>query len=48
MPDGAVFGKQDIYTTEQVTRVKVGDPLDDPCLNPLVYPAGPDPVVRNQ
>ncbi|MGH3150484.1 MAG: phytanoyl-CoA dioxygenase family protein [Streptosporangiaceae bacterium] len=41
MPDGATFnGKQDIYTTEQIARLKVGDPLDDPGINPLVFPAG--------
>jgi phytanoyl-CoA hydroxylase len=42
MPDGSVFnGKQDIYTSEQAARMKPGDPLDDPVLNPLVYPATP-------
>lgn len=49
MPDGAVFnGKQDVYTTEQVAKLKVGHPLDDPGLNPLVYPAGQDLAAPNQ
>lgn len=49
MPDGAVFnGNQDIYTSERVAGLNVGDPLDDPGLNPLVYPAGPAPAARNQ
>jgi ectoine hydroxylase-related dioxygenase (phytanoyl-CoA dioxygenase family) len=49
MPDGAVFnGNQDVYTAEQVAGLSVGDPLDDPGLNPLVYPAGPDPAAPNQ
>lgn len=44
LPDGAAFnGKQDIYTTGQVAGMKVGDPLDDPDLNPLVYPAPGSP-----
>ena len=39
MPDGAIFnGRQDIYTTGEVATLKAGDPLDDPGLNPLVYP----------
>ncbi|HLI36219.1 MAG TPA: phytanoyl-CoA dioxygenase family protein [Streptosporangiaceae bacterium] len=42
MPDGSVFnGKQDIYTSEQAARMKPGDVLDDPALNPLVYPPAP-------
>jgi hypothetical protein len=39
MPDGAVFnGQQDVYTAEEAARLRVGDPLADPALNPLVYP----------
>jgi phytanoyl-CoA hydroxylase len=38
MPNGATYnGKQDILTSEQVARLKVGDPLDDDRQNPLVY-----------
>lgn len=47
MPDGAVFnGKQDIYTTEEVAGLKVGDRLDDPAINPLVYPVPDEPDAR--
>lgn len=41
MPDGSRFnGKQDILTTEQVSRLSVGDLLDDAAQNPLVYSRG--------
>jgi hypothetical protein len=48
MPDGATFnGQQDIYTTEEAARLRAGDPLADPALNPLVYPVGlVKPAVR--
>jgi ectoine hydroxylase-related dioxygenase (phytanoyl-CoA dioxygenase family) len=49
MPDGAVFnGSQDIYTTEQFAGLRVGEPLQDQNLNPLVYPAGPQPARDQQ
>lgn len=42
MPDGAVFnGQQNILTDEQVSRLSVGDVLDDDEQNPLVYRATP-------
>lgn len=38
MPDGCTFnGQQNILSDEQVARLKVGDRLDDPTQNPLVY-----------
>lgn len=38
MPDGATYnGRQDILTSEQAARLKVGDPLDDEAQNPLVF-----------
>ncbi len=38
MPDGAVFnGIQNILTNEQVSRLKIGDLLNDNAQNPLVY-----------
>lgn len=38
MPDGAVFnGVQNVLTDEQVARLKVGDVLDWPEQNPLLY-----------
>ena len=37
MPDGCVFnGKKNILSKEQVSRLKVGDPLNDEVQNPLV------------
>ena len=40
MPDGCVFnGRQNILTDEQVARLHIGDPLDDPRQNPLTYAA---------
>ena len=39
LPDGATFnGQQDVYTAEEAARLRVGQPLADPALNPLVYP----------
>jgi phytanoyl-CoA hydroxylase len=39
MPDGATFnGQQDVYTAEEAARLRTGDRLADPALNPLVYP----------
>ena len=38
MPDGAVFnGMKNILTDEQVSRLKVGDLLNDDMQNPLIY-----------
>ena len=38
MPDGAVFnGQQNILSDAQVQALRVGDRLDDPAQNPLVY-----------
>lgn len=38
MPDGSRFnGQQDILTNDQVSRLGVGDVLDDEAQNPLVY-----------
>jgi ectoine hydroxylase-related dioxygenase (phytanoyl-CoA dioxygenase family) len=38
MPDGAAFnGVHNILTSEQLARLSVGDVLDDPAQNPLVY-----------
>lgn len=38
MPDGATFnGVHNILTSEQLARLAVGDTLDDPAQNPLVY-----------
>jgi phytanoyl-CoA hydroxylase len=38
MPDGSVFnGQQNILTDAQLAALRVGDPLDDPAQNPLVY-----------
>lgn len=40
MPDGATFnGTRNILTSEQLARLTVGDVLDDPAQNPLVYTA---------
>ncbi|MHB8505252.1 MAG: phytanoyl-CoA dioxygenase family protein, partial [Acidimicrobiales bacterium] len=40
MPDGSTYnGKQDIMTTDEAARLRVGDPLDDPVRHPLVHPA---------
>ncbi len=37
MPDGAAYnGKQDIMTTDEAARLRVGDPLDDPVRHPLL------------
>jgi phytanoyl-CoA hydroxylase len=39
MPDGATFnGLQDVYTTAEAARLRRGERLADPALNPLVYP----------
>ncbi|MEV4886700.1 phytanoyl-CoA dioxygenase family protein [Chitinophaga ginsengisegetis] len=41
MPDGARFnGIKNILSDAQVTRLKVGDLLDDDAQNPLIYTAG--------
>ncbi len=38
MPDGAVFnGIKNILTDEQVSNLKIGDLLNDPAQNPLIY-----------
>jgi len=38
MPDGATFnGIKNILTDEQVSRLKIGDPLNDESQNPLIY-----------
>jgi phytanoyl-CoA hydroxylase len=38
MPDGAVFnGQQNVLSDAQVAVLRVGDRLDDPAQNPLVY-----------
>ena len=38
MPDGAVFnGQQNVLSDAQVAALRVGDRLDDPAQNPLVY-----------
>ncbi|MDA1192962.1 MAG: phytanoyl-CoA dioxygenase family protein [Candidatus Poribacteria bacterium] len=38
MPDGSTFnGTRNILTEEQVSKLKIGDLLDDPDQNPLVY-----------
>jgi len=38
MPDGATFnGQANILTDEQISRLKIGDVLDDESQNPLVY-----------
>jgi len=38
MPDGAVFnGKQNILSDEQVSRLKIGDLINDDRQNPLIY-----------
>ncbi|GAA4304584.1 phytanoyl-CoA dioxygenase family protein [Compostibacter hankyongensis] len=38
MPEGAVFnGIQNILSDEQLSRLKVGDPLQDDVQNPLIY-----------
>jgi ectoine hydroxylase-related dioxygenase (phytanoyl-CoA dioxygenase family) len=38
MPDGSRFnGKQNILTAEQVSRLKIGDLLNDDAQNPLLY-----------
>jgi phytanoyl-CoA hydroxylase len=40
MPDGAVFnGQQNVLSDAQVAALRVGDRLDDPAQNPLVYTA---------
>jgi ectoine hydroxylase-related dioxygenase (phytanoyl-CoA dioxygenase family) len=38
MPDGSTFnGQQNILTDEQISRLKLGDVLDDNAQNPLIY-----------
>ncbi len=38
MPEGSVFnGEQNILSDEQVSRLKVGDPLNDNQQNPLIF-----------
>ena len=40
MPDGAVYnGQKNILSAAQLAALRVGDPLDDPAHNPLVYTA---------
>ncbi len=40
MPDGAAFnGTRNILTSRQLARLTVGDVLDDPAQNPIVYSA---------
>jgi phytanoyl-CoA hydroxylase len=40
MPDGAIFnGQQNVLSDAQVAALRVGDRLDDPAQNPLVYTA---------
>ena len=47
MPDGATYnGKQDIMTNEQASRLSVGDRLDDPTQNPLVFIHAPADRAR--
>ncbi len=42
MPDGAVFnGQQNILSDAQIGRLHVGDRLDDPAQNPVVYSRTP-------
>lgn len=38
MPDGATFnGQQNILTPDRLAKLKIGDPLDDDSLNPLLF-----------
>jgi ectoine hydroxylase-related dioxygenase (phytanoyl-CoA dioxygenase family) len=38
MPDGSTFnGRQNILTDEQISRLKIGDVLEDDAQNPLIY-----------
>jgi ectoine hydroxylase-related dioxygenase (phytanoyl-CoA dioxygenase family) len=38
MPDGATFnGRTSILTAAQLARLRIGDPLDDPSHNPIVF-----------
>jgi phytanoyl-CoA hydroxylase len=38
MPEGSIFnGEQNILSDEQVSRLKVGDPLNDNQQNPLIF-----------
>jgi hypothetical protein len=38
MPDGATFnGIKNILSDEQVSKLKIGDPLSNELQNPLIY-----------
>jgi hypothetical protein len=48
MPDGSTFnGQQNVLSGEHIARLKVGDVLDDPNQNPLIYHRTKAPVLPN-